>query len=84
MHTHSKHATALCQIGIELPCLGTTHADSFAAFRQATEPRNVGAPSVARLALALRARGERQKIDAVKPLYLRKTEAERKLERGEL
>lgn len=30
VHTHSKHATTLCQIGIEMPCLGTTHADSFA------------------------------------------------------
>jgi len=60
------------------------HAESFAAFRRADEPRNVGAPSIARLALALRARGERQKIDAVKPLYLRQTEAERKLAQGEL
>jgi len=60
------------------------HADSFATFRRAEEPHSVGAPSIARLALALRARGERQMIDAVKPLYLRKTEAERKLARGEL
>ncbi len=60
------------------------HADAFAAFRRVDESNDVGAPSVARLALALRARGERQKIDAVIPLYLRKTEAERKLARGEL
>ncbi len=30
VHVHSKHATALCQMGQELPCLGTTHADHFA------------------------------------------------------
>lgn len=29
-HTHSAHATALCQARRELPCLGTTHADHFA------------------------------------------------------
>lgn len=29
-HTHSTHATALCQARRELPCLGTTHADHFA------------------------------------------------------
>lgn len=28
-HTHSIHATTLCQAGRELPCLGTTHADHF-------------------------------------------------------
>jgi L-ribulose-5-phosphate 4-epimerase len=28
-HTHSPRATALCQAGVELPCLGTTHADHF-------------------------------------------------------
>lgn len=28
-HTHSIHATTLCQVGRELPCLGTTHADHF-------------------------------------------------------
>jgi L-ribulose-5-phosphate 4-epimerase len=28
-HTHSLHATTLCQAGRELPCLGTTHADHF-------------------------------------------------------
>ncbi|WP_370325332.1 L-ribulose-5-phosphate 4-epimerase AraD [Euzebya sp.] len=30
VHTHSTHATALCQVRRELPCLGTTHADHFA------------------------------------------------------
>lgn len=29
-HTHSTHATALCQARRALPCLGTTHADHFA------------------------------------------------------
>ena len=28
-HTHSVHATMLSQAGVELPCLGTTHADHF-------------------------------------------------------
>lgn len=28
-HTHSVHATAFAQAGVELPCLGTTHADHF-------------------------------------------------------
>ena len=28
-HTHSMYATALCQMGKPLPCLGTTHADHF-------------------------------------------------------
>lgn len=59
------------------------HAAHFERFRRAPEPRNPGAPEIARLALAARARGEKQTIDQVVPLYLRKTEAERKLERGE-
>lgn len=29
VHTHSPRATALCQLGVELPVLGTTHADHF-------------------------------------------------------
>ncbi|MCC6292512.1 MAG: L-ribulose-5-phosphate 4-epimerase AraD [Bryobacterales bacterium] len=29
VHTHSRHATAWAQAGREIPCLGTTHADSF-------------------------------------------------------
>ncbi|MEX2578894.1 MAG: L-ribulose-5-phosphate 4-epimerase AraD [Verrucomicrobiales bacterium] len=28
-HTHSVHATAFSQAGVELPCQGTTHADHF-------------------------------------------------------
>jgi L-ribulose-5-phosphate 4-epimerase len=28
-HTHSKFATMFAQAGVEIPCLGTTHADSF-------------------------------------------------------
>ncbi len=29
VHTHSKHATAWAQAGMDLPCYGTTHADYF-------------------------------------------------------
>jgi L-ribulose-5-phosphate 4-epimerase len=29
VHTHSKHATMFCQACLELPCMGTTHADHF-------------------------------------------------------
>ena len=29
VHTHSRYATAWAQAGIEIPCLGTTHADYF-------------------------------------------------------
>lgn len=28
-HTHSEYATIMCQLGLELPCSGTTHADHF-------------------------------------------------------
>jgi L-ribulose-5-phosphate 4-epimerase len=28
-HTHSKYATMFAQAGLEIPCFGTTHADSF-------------------------------------------------------
>ncbi len=28
-HTHSEYATVFAQAGIEIPCLGTTHADHF-------------------------------------------------------
>jgi L-ribulose-5-phosphate 4-epimerase len=28
-HTHSENATVFAQAGIEIPCLGTTHADHF-------------------------------------------------------
>ena len=30
VHTHSRYATAWAQAGVEIPCLGTTHADYFA------------------------------------------------------
>lgn len=29
VHTHSRHAVAFAQAGLEIPCLGTTHADYF-------------------------------------------------------
>jgi L-ribulose-5-phosphate 4-epimerase len=29
VHTHSKYATCFAQAGREIPCLGTTHADTF-------------------------------------------------------
>ena len=29
VHTHSRHATALAQAELDLPCYGTTHADYF-------------------------------------------------------
>ena len=29
VHTHSEHATAFAQAGEAVPCMGTTHADSF-------------------------------------------------------
>jgi L-ribulose-5-phosphate 4-epimerase len=29
VHTHSRYATAWAQAGIDIPCLGTTHADYF-------------------------------------------------------
>lgn len=29
VHTHSRHATSWAQAGMEIPCLGTTHADYF-------------------------------------------------------
>jgi len=30
VHTHSSYAAAFAQAGLEIPCLGTTHADHFA------------------------------------------------------
>lgn len=29
VHTHSRYATTFAQAGLEIPCLGTTHADNF-------------------------------------------------------
>ncbi|MGL4512363.1 MAG: L-ribulose-5-phosphate 4-epimerase AraD [Lacipirellulaceae bacterium] len=37
-HTHSPKATAFCQARREVPCLGTTHADHFAAAVPVTRP----------------------------------------------
>jgi tRNA threonylcarbamoyladenosine biosynthesis protein TsaB len=56
------------------------YAEAFAGRVAAATPRRADATQVAGIALARRARGERDAIDAVVPLYLRKTEAELKLE----
>lgn len=56
------------------------YAEAFAGRAAAATPRRADAAQVAGIALARRARGERDAIDAVVPLYLRKTEAELKLE----
>lgn len=36
-HTHSRSATAWAQAGVEIPCLGTTHADYFCGAVPVTE-----------------------------------------------
>jgi tRNA threonylcarbamoyladenosine biosynthesis protein TsaB len=56
------------------------YPEAFAGRTAAATPRRADAAQVAGIALARRARGERDAIDAVVPLYLRKTEAELKLE----
>lgn len=38
VHTHSTHATAWAQAGIDLPCEGTTHADHFDGAVPCTRP----------------------------------------------
>jgi L-ribulose-5-phosphate 4-epimerase len=38
VHTHSRHATAWAQAGLEIPCFGTTHADYFHGPVPVTEP----------------------------------------------
>jgi L-ribulose-5-phosphate 4-epimerase len=38
VHTHSPKATAWAQTGLDLPCLGTTHADHFAGPVPCTRP----------------------------------------------
>ena len=38
VHTHSRYATVWAQAGREIPCLGTTHADSFRGPVPVTEP----------------------------------------------
>jgi len=57
------------------------YAEAFAGRVAATTPTRADAPQVARLALARLARGEHDAIETVVPLYLRKTEAELKLEK---
>ena len=37
-HTHSHYATVFAQAGLEIPCLGTTHADYFYGPVPVTEP----------------------------------------------
>lgn len=37
VHTHSRYATAWAQAGVEIPCLGTTHADYFRGSIPVTE-----------------------------------------------
>jgi L-ribulose-5-phosphate 4-epimerase len=37
-HTHSRHATAWAQAGVEIPCFGTTHADYFHGAIPVTAP----------------------------------------------
>lgn len=38
VHTHSRFATAWAQAGLEIPCLGTTHADYFPGAVPLTSP----------------------------------------------
>ena len=38
VHTHSRYATAFAQAGIEIPCLGTTHADNYYGAIPVTRP----------------------------------------------
>jgi len=38
VHTHSKNATCFAQAGREIPCLGTTHADTFFGSVPITRP----------------------------------------------
>ena len=37
-HTHSRHATMFAQASVEIPCLGTTHADHFSGPIPVTRP----------------------------------------------
>lgn len=43
VHTHSSYATAWAQAGLDLPCLGTTHADCFHGPVPCTEALEAGA-----------------------------------------
>lgn len=38
VHTHSRYATSWAQAGLEIPCLGTTHADHFRGSIPVTRP----------------------------------------------
>jgi L-ribulose-5-phosphate 4-epimerase len=38
VHTHSRYATAWAQAGVDIPCLGTTHADYFPGSIPTTPP----------------------------------------------
>ncbi len=42
VHTHSRYATAWAQAGRDLPCFGTTHADSFHGSVPVTPPMQRG------------------------------------------
>ena len=42
VHTHSRYATAWAQAGVEIPCLGTTHADYFRGPIPITPSMSVG------------------------------------------
>lgn len=42
VHTHSRYATAWAQAHREIPCLGTTHADSFYGPVPVTDPLDSG------------------------------------------
>ncbi len=71
-----------------LPDQALLVGDGFAAYAEhlgdrtpLTEPDRADAVHIAELALARFGRGERDRIESVLPLYLRKSEAERKWER---
>ncbi len=42
VHTHSRYATAWAQAGVDIPCLGTTHADYFCGSIPVTAPMQPG------------------------------------------
>jgi L-ribulose-5-phosphate 4-epimerase len=42
VHTHSRYATSWAQAGVEIPCLGTTHADYFRGPIPVTPPMQPG------------------------------------------
>jgi tRNA threonylcarbamoyladenosine biosynthesis protein TsaB len=63
-----------------IPADAVVVGDGIAPYADAFAGRSAAASHVGRLALGRLARGERDAIDAVVPLYLRKTEAELKRE----